>query len=157
MSVVGQPPKMPHVISITDGSQVGVIPPTVLLSLLPVLRLRDVDVLGKSCRQAQEELDTGEGLLHRCLCVRRWREGVLQRNEDVKRRRGQISCSLEAFVFCIGRPPRLLSCPMQQENLQVTSNQSSWLHRGNSSNVYIQQHFLGVRFCKRRAIKPTFK
>lgn len=41
--------------------------PAVLLSFMPGHSLLDVNILAKSCRQAQQEEDAGEGLIHCCL------------------------------------------------------------------------------------------
>ncbi|TNN56227.1 hypothetical protein EYF80_033603 [Liparis tanakae] len=87
-AVAGQQPKTLRVIRTADGSEVGVNPPAVLLSLGPGLLLRDVDVLGKSCRRAEEEQDSAKV------------EGEQRRDEDAKRRRGRISW--EPLCFASG-------------------------------------------------------
>lgn len=50
-----------------DGSKLGVVIPTVFLSFIPVLGFVDVDVFSKSSREAEQEEDAGERLMHLCV------------------------------------------------------------------------------------------
>lgn len=132
-AVAGQQPKALRVIRAADGSEVGVNPPAVLPSLGPGLLLRDVDVLGKSCRRAEEEQDSGGGLLHR-----EEMEGELRRDEDAKRRRGPISWE----PLCFASGARLtFKVDKRTHRSPLVSPRG---HRVHLVFTFGGQHFLGV-------------